>query len=307
MTTATTTDLDSDDATQASGTTGEGTASTARGNGAGPSGDAAAAGKDTKGFWPENWREQVAGEDSKVRERLARYASPAEVARALVAAQEKIRSGELRPGITAKSTPEEVAEYRKAAGIPEAPDKYDLDLGGGLVVADADRPLIDTFLEAAHRTNQTPEQVKAGLRAYYEITEAAEAQRSALDESTRTAAEDALRTEWGQDFRPNINRVTQLLDAIMDAPAKTEFLNSRQADGTPIFNNPGIVKAMLRLALIENPAGTVVPSGGGEKGLNDRIKQIEAMMGTAKYTKDEKIQQEYRDLVEARERVEKRR
>jgi hypothetical protein len=306
MTTATTTEVDDDVHIEAPGTTDQGTAAATKANGAATTGDAAAAKSDPKGFWPENWREQVAGEDAKIRERLSRYASPAEVARALIAAQSKISSGELKPGISAKSTPEEIAEYRKSAGIPEAPDKYDLDLGGGLVVADADRPLINTFLEAAHRTNQTPDQVKAGLRAYYEITEAAEAQRSALDEETRMKAEDSLRTEWGQDFRPNVNRITQLLDGIMDAPAKAEFMNSRQADGTPIFNNPGILKAMLRLALIENPSGTVVPGGGGEKTLNDRIKQIEAMMGTKKYTSDEKIQQEYRELIEARERVEKR-
>ena len=268
------------------------------------SGSGTPAGSDGgKGYWPDDWRARVAGEDAKVLERLGRYASPADVAKALISAQEKIRSGELKPTLGKNASAEEVAEYRKAAGIPETPDKYDLDLGGGLIVADEDRALIDTFLEAAHRTNQTPEQVKAGLRAYYEINEQAEAERSRRDEETRVKAEDELRTEWGQDYRPNVNRITQLLDKVLDVEAKAEFINARLADGTPVFNHPGILKGLIGLALIDNPSGAVVPGGGGEKSVNDRIEQIESIMGTKKYIDEPKIQQEYRDLIDARERI----
>lgn len=286
---------------------GGGTAAAGGASGDGkPAAGAAASGDGAKGYWPDDWRAKVAGEDAKVLERLGRYASPGEVAKALIAAQEKIRSGELKPTLGKNASAEEVAEYRKSLGIPEEAGKYDLDLGGGLVVAEEDRPLIDTFLEAAHRTNQTPDQVKAGLRAYYEITEAAEAERTRRDEETRGTAEDALRTEWGQEYRPNVNRITQLLDKVLDVDAKAEFINARLADGTPVFNHPGILKALVGLALIDNPSGVVVPGGGGEKTVNDRIEQIEKMMGTKAYTSNEAIQKEYRDLIEARETIAKR-
>src|ERR1700758_5352632 len=85
---------------------------------------------DAQGFWPADWRERVAGEDPRGRERLGRYASPADVAKALIAAQNKISSGELKPALGKNASAEEVAQWRKAHGIPEVPDKYDLDLGG---------------------------------------------------------------------------------------------------------------------------------------------------------------------------------
>ena len=314
MTTATAGSGDGAAATGSPAATGGGTgapaggaAATGDGKGSAGSGGASGAGSTAgdggKGYWPDNWREQVAGDDEKVKERLGRYASPGEVAKALIAAQNKISAGELRPSLGKNASAEEVAEYRKALGIPEAPDKYDLDLGGGLVVADDDRPLVQKFLDAAHRTNQTPDQVRAGLRAYYEITEAAEAQRSALDEQTRVSAEEALRTEWGAEYRANVNRITQLLDGVMGPEAKAEFLNARQADGTPVFNNPEILKALANLALIQNPSGAVLPAGGTQSGIEDRIAQIEKIMGTKAYLSNEKVQKEYRDLVEAREKL----
>ena len=286
------------------GTPGEGAGSppaagkpSAGGTGTTGSGDAA------QGFWPTGWREQVAGEDQKLLERVGRYASPKDVFNALVAAQNKISSGELRPALGKNATAEEIAAYRKELGIPEKPGGYSLDLGAGFVVADDDKPLIDTFLQAAHSQNMTPAQTQGALRAYYEIQEQAEAERSRRDEESRTTAEDALRTEWGQDFRPNVNRVTQLLDRVLEPSVKDEFVNARLADGTPIFNHPGILKALVQLSLIQDPSGIVAPGGGGVNDLDGRIKEIESKMGTKAYQKDEKMQEEYRNLVDARERL----
>mgnify|MGYP000100175251 CR=1 FL=1 len=47
-------------------------------------------------------------------------------------------------------TDEELAEYRKANNIPEAPDKYDLTFDSGLVIGKEDKPIVDSFLKYAH-------------------------------------------------------------------------------------------------------------------------------------------------------------
>ena len=318
MSVATATGSETDDgAAGAPASTGSGAGSTGAGGagvggaGAGsaaakPSADAGkgapAAGDGAKGYWPEDWREKVAGEDAKLKERLGRYATPADVSKALIAAQNKISSGELKPTLGKNASKEEVAAWREANGIPPEATKYDTSK---FEVSEDDRPLIDKFLAKAHAANMTQDQAQAALGAYFELTEEAQAGRTAKDEQTRTAAEDVLRTEWGSEFRANVNRATQLLDRVMDQETKGKFANARFADGVPILNDPGVLKALVQLALVENPAGTLVPSGAGPNGLGDEIAKIEKFMATNRnsYNKDEKMQERYRELLDAREKL----
>ena len=110
--------------------------------------------------WGEDWRDKVAKGDAKKLSRLSRYASPEAVIDALISAQNRISSGDLKPILKKDATEEQVKEYREAMGIPEAPDKYDL---GDVVPAGADKTMIEDFLKTAHATNQTPQQVKASV------------------------------------------------------------------------------------------------------------------------------------------------
>src|SRR3546814_3644725 len=51
------------------------------------------------------------------------------------------------------ATPEQIAEWRKEQGIPEKPEDYDLKFDNGLVIGEADKPLVAEFLKASHATN----------------------------------------------------------------------------------------------------------------------------------------------------------
>jgi len=76
----------------------------------------------------------------------------------------------------------------------------------------------------------------------------------------------------------------------------------------PVGSSPAALKLLLGLALMENPAGALVPAGAGPSGISDEIAQIEKFMNTnrAAYNKDERMQARYRDLIDAREKVESR-
>lgn len=232
---------------------------------------------ETKGFWPETWRENIAKEDAKLQKILGRYASPDDVAKALVAAQDKIRSGELMPVLAKDAKPEEVAEYRKAMGIPETPDKYVLK---DVKIDAAEKPFVDKLMEAAHASNQTPAQVAATVNTWHAIREAALEEQGKKDEATAKASEDALRAEWGTDFRRNLNIVHGLLDGSGDAKLKANLLEGRLADGTPVGSSPQALKMLLGVALKDNPAGIVVPGSSGDpaKNVDQRIAEIEKMM-----------------------------
>lgn len=255
---------------------------------------------DVAGDWPADWREKAAGGDAKVMARLNRYASPKALAEALIAAQNRISQGDLKPILKKDATDEQIKEYREAHGIPESADKYDLT---GFKVSDEDKPMIEAYLAKAHATNQTPEQVKAGIEAYFEIGNKITEQRHAQDAELFKTAEDTLRSEWGTDFRRNMGLINALLDG---APAgvKEQVLKGRLADGTPVGSHPDTLRWLLQLELERNPVGVVVPGAGAnmKQSVDDEIKKIENFMASNRkaYNADEKMQQRYRDLLEYR-------
>ncbi len=283
---------------------------------AGASGDnkQAAAKPDSKGseggYWPNDWRSTAAKGDAKLEARFGRYANPEAALTALIAAQNRISSGELKAVLGKDAKPEELAAWRTEQGIPDAPDKYDLDLGKGFVVGDEDKPLIAEFLKAAHGTNQTPDQVKASLRAYYAVNEQITETRNENDRRIQEDSTETLRADWGPEFKRNINLVHNLLDVTCSPEVKEKFLGGRLADGTPIGSSPDALKMLLGLALVNNPAGTVVPGSGGNMvgAVDDEIAKIENTMKTNRtsYNKDEKMQARYRELLVARETLNKR-
>ena len=110
-------------------------------------------------YWPPDWRKTVSKDDAKVLARLERYASPEAAMQALIAAQNRIAAGELKPVLGKNATPEQIAEYRAALGIPDAPDKYDLGKDAPKVAPE----MLSVVLKHAHEANQTPDQVKATL------------------------------------------------------------------------------------------------------------------------------------------------
>lgn len=255
-------------------------------------------------MWPENWRETVSKDDAKKLAQLQRYASPQVMADALFAAQERIRSGELKPVLAKNATPEQLKEWRTAHGIPETADKYNL---GDVKIDETDKPMMDAVISSLHAANATPEVVQATAKAWNTIKKNAMDNQATADLATQQASEDALRAEWGTEFRRNINIVHGLLDGAASPGLKDKLLGGRMADGTPIGSSPEVLKMLVGLALIQNPAGVVVPNGNGnvEATVDAEIDTIEKRMRTDRkgYDKDEKQQARYRELLDAREKL----
>ena len=248
--------------------------------------------------WPTDWREKAAGGDAKKLQRLGRFTSPQALADAFIATQNKL--AETRPALTKDAKPEELAAYRTALGIPETPEKYDLT---GLDFDQTEKAMVDKFLTSAHSANMTPTQVRASLEAFTKLSEDARNTRLSDDEALKTKAEDKLRSDWGNEYRTNINLITNLLDG---APSgfRDKFLHGRLSDGTPIGSDPDALQFLVNLARERNPAGVVVPSGvATESAVMDELSKIEKVMRTdrAAYNKDEAMQARYRELLVYRE------
>lgn len=263
--------------------------------------------EDKPGDWNPKWRELMAGDDDKSLKQLSRYASPQEVWKKARALEQRLSSGDLKPILSAKATPEELAEYRKAHGIPEAPDKYDLK---DVKIDDVDMPLVNKVLEAGHAAHLTPAQAKAVVGVWPEIKRQALEYQTQQDAEAKKTAEDTLRAEWGAEYRRNENLIEGLFDFAGSPELREKLLRGRTVDGVPMGADPDVKRFLLSLALINNPAGVVVPASSGDmsKGVNDRIGEIEKLMreNRTEYNKNEEVQAEYRRLLEAREAMAKR-
>jgi hypothetical protein len=258
---------------------------------------------DKPGDWNPNWRQIMAGGDEKELKQLERLASPVDVWRKARAAEAKISSGTLKPTLSAKATPEEITAYRQAHGIPENPEAYGIE-------SSVDPEMLNIVLKEAHGSNQTPDQVRATLKAWDEIQKSAAEKQAEKDASTRIESEEALRAEWGPEYRRNLNVINGLLDLAGSQDDKAKLLSGRLPDGTLIGNDAGIMRMLAQVALIYNPAGVVVPNGDANpaKGVEDEIARIEKTMRENRkaYNADQKMQDSYLALLDARQKLQAR-
>lgn len=273
---------------------------------AAPAPDAAATGE-----WPADWRKRIAGEDEKVIRQLERFASPKALADSYRELSGKLSRGELRAPLAKDATPEQVTEWRKANGIPETPDKYDLTLADGTVIGEADKPAVNAVVAAMHAEHATPAQVKATLATYFKFreTETQRLQEQDVAHTDETAA--ALRDEWGGEYRKNVNIVKSFIESAPDGVGE-KLLSARTTDGRALANDPSVIRWLNSLAREINPAASVVPGSGDQaKAMNDEIAQIESLMGDreSKYWKGptaNQMQARYRELISTREKLARR-
>lgn len=261
--------------------------------------------------WPDNWRELMAGEDKAYLKTLSRMASPADVLKKARAAEQKLSSGEYRKVLGKDATDEERAAYRKEIGIPDKPEGYmeALALPKGVVLGDADKPLVESFAKAVHDVDMTPAQVSKAMSWYYTQLDEIKAAQEAADDEFRQSAEDTLRVDWGQaDYRRNLNAVKNMLAAAPKGVGERLF-GGRTADGRLIADDPETLKWMAQLALDMNPAASILPAGGADgAAMESEIEKIEKFMQSnrAEYFRDEKMQDRYRKLLEARDKTKAR-
>lgn len=268
-------------------------------------------GGDKTGDWAPDWRQKLAGEDPKALKQLERYASPKDVWNKTRALEAKMSSGELRSTLPKDAKPEEVTAWRAENGIPESPDKYDLQLKDGLKIGKEDRPLVDSMLKTLHGQNATNAQASAVIDWYYSAQEMVTADRAAADQTIATKTSDELHGEWGQEYRLNMNKIEGLLTS-MPADVRDLFKYGRLSNREPILANPGVLRALNEWARAINPVSTLVPNAGGDIGqaIDAEIKAIESNMRAPKgspdykkYWNDVKVQERYRELLDGRDRA----
>ncbi len=264
--------------------------------------------------WPEDWRAKLAGEDKNYLKTLDRFADPAALAKAYRELNAKFSSGEYKrnapPGKDA--TPEDLAAWRKEQGIPEKPDDYKITPPAGFVFGDADKPILDSLKAYGVANGLTNDAMNKVTSWWASEQEGILARQSEEDSAFKQKAEDVLRTEWGPEFRRNVNAAKSLLATAPEGIAD-RLVAGRTADGRLIGDDPAILQWLAQLSREMNPAASLVPAGtdNAPKAIDDEIKQIESLMGKrdSEYWKGPKandLQSRYRELITAREKMSSR-
>lgn len=266
-----------------------------------------AAATDKAGAWAPDWRLKMAKGDAELAKRFERYASPEAVAEALVSAQTRISKGEVAKVLGANPTEAELKEYRAANGIPEKPEDYKLEPGDGRVIGEDDKPVIDKIVKTFHGKHATPAQVNDAVKLYFDLQDDQIAQRHERDLEQSEAVADALRDEYGQEYRGNRNAVRGLIDTFPE-DVRDALLNARAPDGTALFNLPGFMRRMVSLARELNPAATIVPgsSGNAVNVIGDELSKYKAMMADGTWDthpERDKFKKRYEELITAQGRL----
>ena len=248
--------------------------------------------------WPEDWRQQLAGDDEKALKQLERYEDPTAIWTKTRALEQKLSSGEYRQTtpFPEAGTEQEQAEWRRQNGIPEGPDKYQLSRQ----VEEEQMAEIEPFLEYAYNKNLPADVADAVVNYFYENAERGEEAISVADEADAETTEDFLRAEWGDDFRRNQNKVRGVLDMVPDGP--DSLLEARLPDGSKLANSPAFQQFLLMAADAINPT-MVVPPGGGDvmSSIMDEIDEIKSIMSSKEYTPQKRAR--YRELLSELDRL----
>lgn len=260
----------------------------------------------------DDWREKIAGGDQKALARLQRFPDVGSVFKSFRELETRLSSGQLKQPLPDNPTPEQLAEYRQANGIPESPADYKIELSDGLVIGEADRPLIDGILEAAHATNASPQVVNAIVDEFYHLREEQIQQEHLRHEQMKSATTSTLASEWGADYKPNMMAVNNTLVAHLGQDVADMVLTAKLSDGSILGNNIEAIKGFARLSKELNPAGTLVPNAGGDQlgAIKDQISEMENKMKTNirawQHPNNEAERTRYRNLIEARDKLQQR-
>lgn len=258
-----------------------------------------------KAAWPENWREVAAGDDAKKLARLQRFTDPTKAMEALIEAQNKIRAGEFAKPLPADATDEQKAEWRAANGVPDKPEAYFEKLPDGLVIGEDDRPLFEGFAKDMHDLNMPAPMMHKAVAWYYSMQEKAIEQRTEKDQQEAATVTEALKDEWGQDFKANKNHVVAHVEATFGKELGQQLMDATLPNGTRLFNHPDVIKAFASTARELNPVGLIAPAGQESVGstVEAELSGLKKMMGNrnSEYWKGpdaEKNQARYRQLIE---------
>jgi hypothetical protein len=259
-----------------------------------------------KPTFPDDWREILAGEDEKLLNELKRFTSPQMLVKSWKDTRTKISSGKYKSTLSENPSEEELAAWRQENGVPESWEQYDRDLGDGMVLGEEDAPIVDNFLQAMHQANLPASQAKEVLKWYYQWNDNLQQEQYQKDVEFKESALEELRSEWGSEFKANLNAIR----TVVDGEIADLLFNARAESGERLGDHPAVLKMLAQVAREINPAATIIPGSGTNnlQTVQEELAEIQSIMREKPYEywkgpKSAYYQKRLQDLNAAAERL----
>ena len=192
-----------------------------------------------------------------------------------------------RPGKDA--TEQQQAAYRKALGIPEAPEGYEFPAAGD-VTEDA-KAARAKWAKTFHEQGVSKEGAKALITMLGRESAEVERQQQEADKAFATAQETALKTDWGADYDKNKTLANRAFREIANrAGVKVDELTKIETkDGRFLLDRADIVRvfAVLGREMAEGTLGPVLTDGERET-LDEEIRAKRKQISEAQAAGDSK-------------------
>lgn len=256
----------------------------------------------------------MAGGDDKKLALLKRYASPIAAVDALHDVRTKMSKGEIKvvSALKPNATPEELKAWRADNGIPETWQGYDTTIEDGHVWGDADKPVIDSFVEAAHKDNVPPAAVKSALKWFEGHQAKVLEKQMGEDADFKKDNIDELASEWGGALNREVAIASEFFQKLPDGLGEA-LMGARDGNGRLLMANAKFIRWANAMERSANPAATVMPGSGinAMQAVESEIDSIKELMRDTKSKyyvgpESKKIQARYLQLLEAKEKAGKR-
>lgn len=234
-----------------------------------------------------DWRKAMAGDDPEELKALERYTDPVQARKAWKEAVAKISEGGKVKVPGENATPEEIAEFNKALGVPESPDKYEITAKpvDGYEVSDADKSFLNGMTARLHdaiaKGAKPKDIVNLAHQLYYDAAaDSAIAQETAAAEAA-AEGEKQNRDLWGSQYDANIKLAIAGAKHVFPG-TDAEFekaMGMRLETGHALFDHPLIqrifAQAALEMGVNEDPF--FLAAKNNEKGFDPEARKREIL------------------------------
>lgn len=252
--------------------------------------------------WPDDWRDKIAGDDADARKRLDRFKVPGDIFKSFRELETRQSKGGNKPADIpppdAEKDPDGLKAWREERGIPADPTGYTVPDTVKEMVTEDDKPVVEGFTAAMHSKNIPPNAAAAAMEFYFETRDAQIAAELQADKAAASEVADALRSEWGSEYKPLSSAAAKFASEITPG---INWFDARLDDGRLLSNVPEFVKALADLALLKYGDTSYVGAETAAK-TNSRKVELETMQRDTPEKYGAAEQKEYGEILAALEK-----
>lgn len=214
-------------------------------------GDGGSAGQQQTKAVETDWRAGI--KDPDARKFAESSPDPEHLTKRALEMRQKLSAAIIRPGKDAK--PEEVAAYRKAMEIPDAPDGYKFEMPKGVEATDGDKAFHAEVSKVFHDADITATQAKKLNAWLNDFSARAQQAEVEADKTFAQQTEQALRQKWpGAEYDKNKTFAGRALEKFGAANAD-ELRNLKLEGGRFLLDHPLILEMLAPIGRWDSEDG----------------------------------------------------